>query len=59
MAGALPRIEATATGSGLGLSIVKRIAELHGGAVGFRNGATGRGLRVEVTIPAERRGHMT
>ena len=43
--------EATATGSGLGLSIVKRIAELHGGSVSFRNGDADGGLRVEVTIP--------
>ncbi len=45
--------EATATGSGLGLSIVKRITELHGGCVSFRNGDADRGLRVEVTIPMQ------
>jgi signal transduction histidine kinase len=50
--------EATATGSGLGLSIVKRIAELHGGSVSFRSGDAGRGLRVDVTIPAEGREHL-
>ena len=43
--------EATATGSGLGLSIVKRIAELHGGSVSFHNVDAVGGLRVEVTIP--------
>jgi two-component system sensor histidine kinase QseC len=35
-------------GSGLGLSIVQRIAALHGMAVSFARGADGRGLRVRV-----------
>ena len=44
--------ETTGTGSGLGLSIVKRITELHGGSVSFRTGAAGKGLRVEMEMPA-------
>jgi len=44
------------TGSGLGLSIVLRIAELHGGRVRFAAGAGGRGLVVRVSLsPAGRR----
>lgn len=43
--------EARASGSGLGLSIVARIAELHRGSVRFGSGAAGRGFRVEVLLP--------
>jgi two-component system sensor histidine kinase QseC len=38
-------------GSGLGLSIVKRIAELHGAEVLLTEGEGGKGLRVAVTFP--------
>jgi two-component system sensor histidine kinase QseC len=43
--------ETRASGSGLGLSIVARIAEMHRGSVHFGNGAGGRGFRVEITLP--------
>ena len=39
-------------GSGLGLSIVQRVAENCGGTVTYRRGAGGRGLVVAVTFPA-------
>jgi len=38
-------------GSGLGLSIVKRIADLHGIALGFGSGLDGRGLGVFLDLP--------
>ena len=39
-------------GSGLGLSIVRRIAELHGLTVRYANRSDGAGLRVELIRPA-------
>jgi signal transduction histidine kinase len=42
-------------GSGLGLSIVKRIADLHRAGVSLGAGPDGRGLRVEVAFPAKLR----
>lgn len=40
------------SGSGLGLSIVCRIAELHGASVALEPGPGGRGLRVSVAWPS-------
>lgn len=39
-------------GSGLGLSIVARIAELHGAGIALDTGIGGRGLTVTITFPA-------
>ena len=42
------------SGSGLGLSIVQRIAELHAAQIVLTEGEEGRGLRVVVSFPIER-----
>jgi two-component system sensor histidine kinase QseC len=39
-----------ASGSGLGLSIVRRVAEIHGAAVRLEDGPEGKGLRVTVAF---------
>lgn len=44
------------TGSGLGLSIVQRIAELHRASVEYADGEQGRGLRVTVAFQPRREG---
>jgi two-component system sensor histidine kinase QseC len=44
--------ETRAQGSGLGLSIVQRIVELHNGCVEYLEPVAGHGLQVRVTLPA-------
>jgi signal transduction histidine kinase len=39
------------SGSGLGLSIVQRVVELHGGSLQLDDGIDGRGLAVRVRLP--------
>lgn len=45
----------SASGSGLGLSIVKRIAEIHAATIELDSAAPGPGLRVTVRFPASSR----
>jgi two-component system sensor histidine kinase QseC len=45
------RAAADGAGAGLGLALVKRVAELHGGYVRFAAGLEGKGLGVELVLP--------
>ncbi len=47
----LPFFTTKPSGTGLGMSIVKKIVDLHGGDVGI-DSAPGRGTRVRITLPA-------
>jgi two-component system OmpR family sensor kinase len=51
------RAGAQGAGSGLGLSIVRRIANAHGAAVALGQGADGRGLAVDVRFPSDAAAH--
>ena len=45
------RATSDGSGAGLGLALVKRVAELHGSEVRFASGLDGRGLGVEFSLP--------
>ncbi len=44
---------AAPVGTGLGLTLCERIAQLHGGTIRARNHASGRGLRVTLAVPIQ------
>lgn len=45
-------LERTEGGLGIGLSLAKRLVEMHGGRITLRKGPTGEGTEVEVRLPA-------
>lgn len=52
----LPRVEGSPLGLGLGLSLVKKIVELHGGSVQARSEGPGKGSQFVVRFPARANG---
>jgi Signal transduction histidine kinase len=47
----LPFFTTKPSGTGLGMAIVKKIVDLHGGDIGIES-APGRGTRVRISLPA-------
>ena len=51
-------MEQAASGLGIGLSLVRGIAELHGGTASAASGGQGKGSRFEVRLPLDVDGHF-
>ena len=49
-----PYVTLKSTGTGLGLPIVKKIVEEHGGSLSLSDGPGGEGAQAEIRLPRER-----
>ena len=52
--GLFEKLDQTAEGTGMGLSIIKRIIEIHGGRVWIESAGTGKGTSFCFTLPDSR-----